>query len=582
MSIILGLNAFHGDSAACLFRDGQLVAAAEEERFRRIKHWAGFPSLAIRYCLEEAGVAISDVTHVGINSDSRAARWAKLRYLLSGRPHWSLVREKLSTRGRRASIESLLAENVGAGFRGLVCPVEHHRAHLASAFLASPFAEAAVASVDGFGDFASAARGFGNGTAIRESARIDFPHSLGVFYQALTQFLGFPNYGDEYKLMGLAAYGKPGFENALDRVVASAADGRFTLELDCFRHHRHPIGYEWVDSEPRSSELFSDRLADVIGVRQRRPDEAVTDVHRDLAASVQAVYERALIAFLRPLREQSDRLTLAGGCAMNSVANGKLYKALDLRSIYVQPAAGDAGGAVGAAALVSQKLGEDRAGAAMPHAYWGPHFEDTAIARLLQENATAIRDANCSVRQEPDDARLYAHTATAIADGRVIGWFQGRMEWGPRALGNRSILADPRRADIRDLLNHKIKRRESFRPFAPAVLAEQAPAWFEVSDAVPFMMKVLPVREERRREIPAVTHVDGSARLQTVAQEENPRLYALLQAFFELTGVPVLLNTSFNENEPIVCRPEEALDCFLRTRMDLLVMGNWIVERSSE
>jgi carbamoyltransferase len=459
--------------------------------------------------------------------------------------------------------------------------VEHHLAHLSSAFHVSPFDDAVVVSVDGFGDFASAAWGVGRGAEIAIDDKVYFPHSLGIFYQAMTQWLGFPHYGDEYKVMGLAPYGRPQYLAEMRRVVQLQDDGGFKLNLDFFRHHKEKVEYEWENGEPKVGELFSDALVELLGPVRGKGEE-LTQRHKDIARSVQAMYEEAFFHLLNVLhkRHGGDTLCLAGGCAMNSVANGKVYRNTPFRKVYIQSAAGDAGGAIGAAFAVWHKLGGKR-GFVMDHAYWGPHFADADLRALLDANAAALREQGCAVMRIENEAALCERTATAISEGKVVGWFQGRMEWGPRALGNRSILGDPRRADMKDILNLKIKRRESFRPFAPSILRESVSDWFEQDDDVPFMMQVYPIRAEKRPVIPAVTHVDGSGRLQTVLAETNPRYHRLIGAFGHMTGVPIVLNTSFNENEPVVCKPEEALDCFLRTRMDVLVMGDWFIERKA-
>ncbi len=578
--IILGLNAFHGDSSACLVVDGKLVAAAEEERFRRVKHWAGFPYEAVRYCLAEAGIGLGDVDQVAINQDAQANLWKKLVFLVVRRPDLSFVIDRLRNKKERAGVLEELRKNFpGSDCRASVVAVEHHLAHMASAHLVSPYQDSVVVSVDGFGDFASAAWGVGRGAAIDVEDRVYFPHSLGIFYQALTQYLGFPNYGDEYKVMGLAPYGEPRYLDKMRRIVSLRDDGAFRLDLAFFRHHAEKVDYEWEGGEPKVGTLYSPALVDLLGpVRQK--GEELSQYHRDLARSVQAMYEEAFFHLLNTLhvRHRLDDLSLAGGCAMNSVANGRVYRNTPFKRLYVQSAAGDAGGAIGAAyAAWVQSGGSGRFH--MDHAYWGPHYSTGAMADLLAARAGELDHAGCSVRRVDDEPQLARETAQAIADGRVIGWFQGRMEWGPRALGNRSILADPRRADMKDILNLKIKRRESFRPFAPSVLREAVAEWFEDDDEVPFMMKVFPIREDKRARIPAVTHVDGSGRLQTVREEQNPRYYRLIRCFYELTGVPLVLNTSFNENEPVVCRPEEALACFLRTQMDLLVLGDFMIRR---
>jgi len=580
--IILGLNAFHGDSSAALVRDGKLIAAVEEERFRRVKHWAGFPSLSIAYCLKEAGIGLGDVDRVALNQDSRANLLGKLRYLVTRRPDPKLVLDRLRNRRARAGIDELFQKDFpGASFRAEISKVNHHFSHLSSAFHVSPFERAAVVSVDGFGDFASATWGVGEGTDISVRDQVLFPHSLGVFYQALTQYLGFPNYGDEYKVMGLAPYGEPRFMAEMRKIVRVGGQGHFTLDLRYFRHHQEKIAYNWADGSPTFADLFSPALEDLLGPR-RDPSAPLEQKHRDIARSVQAMYEEAFFNLIGTLQKQSGLtdIALAGGCAMNSVANGKVRRVTPFRRVYVQSAAGDAGGAIGAAMAVWHGQGGKRS-FTMDHAYWGPSYSRSEVAGLLEQRRKEIDAAKCTVREIDDEAELCRETAKAVADGLVIGWFQGRLEWGPRALGNRSIVCDPRRADMKEILNLKIKRRESFRPFAPSVLEEEVSDWFEEDDAVPFMMQVFQIREEKRPSIPAVTHVDGSGRLQTVSRGTNPLYHRLISSFYEVTGVPMVLNTSFNENEPVVCTPEEALACFLRTNMDVLVLGNFLIRRKA-
>jgi len=578
--IILGLNAFHGDSSACLVRDGKLIAAAEEERFRRIKHWAGFPSQAIAYCLREAGIGLGELDHVALNQDSRANLWRKLAYLARQRPDPALILQRLRNRRKRQDVRELLAEAFpGDSFKGEVHNIEHHLSHLVSAYYVSPFAAATVVSVDGFGDFSSAAWGVGREGVISVDGRVHFPHSLGVFYQALTQYLGFPYYGDEYKVMGLAPYGQPAHIDEMRRIVRLNGGGAFELDLTYFRHHQEEIPYQWQNGSPEIGDLFSAALEELLGPR-RRPDEPLTDCHRDIARSVQAMYEEAFFHLIEPLQRQTalTDIALAGGCAANSVANGKIRRMTRFKRVYVQSAAGDAGGAIGAAYAAWHRLGGARR-FCMEHAYWGPHFSQAEIARLIDERWTEISQSGCTVEDIADENELCRRTAAAISEGMVVGWFQGRMEWGPRALGNRSIVCDPRRADMKAILNAKIKRRESFRPFAPSVLDSAVHDWFEEDDAVPFMMQVFQIRESKRSVIPAVTHVDGSGRLQTVYRETNPYYYRLIECFHELTVVPMVLNTSFNENEPVVCEPKEALECFLRTKMDVLVLGDTLIAR---
>ena len=584
MTTILGLNAYHADSAACLVRDGELVAAAEEERFRRIKHWAGLPSEAVRYCLAEAGLSLDRIDHVAINRNPRANLFKKVLFAFAKRPSLDLVRARLENAGKVANPIDLLAAELGverAAASARLHPVEHHRAHLASAFYVSPFERAAVVSIDGFGDFASAMWATGRGGAMTELGKVHFPHSLGLLYQAVTQYLGFWNYGDEYKVMGLAPYGQPNHLEALRRLVSSQKNGGYELTLDYFRHHAEGVEMVWDGGQPRVGRIFTAKLEELLGPA-RGDGEDLSRRHKDIAASLQALYEETFFDLLNAVQATTGDtvLCLAGGCAMNSVANGKIFEQTPFTELYVQAAAGDAGGAIGAAYSVwHDTLGQPR-GFVMDHAFLGPEWADDARGAEIEARRAAFEAEGCTITHVADEAELCRRTAAAVADGHVVGWFQGRMEWGPRALGNRSIVCDPRRTDMKEILNAKIKRRESFRPFAPSIMREHVAGWFETDYEAPFMLQVYQIREDRRAAIPAVTHVNGSGRLQTVTAGQNPRYHRLIDAFRTETGVPMVLNTSFNENEPVVCRPQEAIECFLRTRMDLLVLGNWMVCRT--
>jgi carbamoyltransferase len=471
-----------------------------------------------------------------------------------------------------------------------VISVEHHLAHLASAFFCSPFEEAALLSVDGFGDFVSTMLAVGRGNEIVPLSRVYFPHSLGIFYTALTQYLGFDGFGDEYKVMGLAAYGKPSFKRELEQLVPARSDGTFCLNLKYFLHLSKGVEMTWNDEMPRLGQLFSPKLEELLGPA-RRPDQPIGEREQDIAASLQAVYEERFFSLVRSLLAQTGlkRLCLAGGCALNSVANGKLFDQTPAETVFIQPAAGDGGTSLGAALYVHHHyFGKVRSGFVMEHAAWGPEHGEEAVRRALGASFPEIEGRSGRFFRQgetfelvwfEDEGQLVEETAAAVARGEVVGWFQGRSEWGPRALGQRSILADPRRPDMKTILNQKIKRRESFRPFAPSILEERVGEWFERDVPDPFMLKVYPIRPAKRPLIPAVTHVDGTGRLQTVSKRALPLYYRLIRAFEARTGVPMVLNTSFNENEPIVNRPEEALDCFLRTGMDCLVLGRAVLRR---
>jgi carbamoyltransferase len=566
---VLGINAYHGDVSAALVREGELVAAVEEERFRRVKHWAGFPIEAIRSCLEMGGLKPSDVDHFAVSRDPKAHLWRKALYAVRRRPGLNLVRDRARNRSKIARLPEEIAASLSlpdALVREKLHWVEHHPAHLASAFFVSPFEDAAVCAIDGFGDFVSTSFAIGRDSRLDVLDRVFFPHSLGLLYLGITQYLGFLKYGDEYKVMGLAPYGKPDFVAEIRRLVTLEAGGRFSLAFPYFRHWSDGVSMTWDEGEPTIGAVYSDELERLLGPA-RRSDEPLTARHEAIAASLQVVFEDAFFHVLNALHEKtgSRRLCLAGGCAMNSVANGKIRSRTPFEEVFIQPASGDNGTALGAAFHVWNQVLERPRGFVMEHSYWGPSFQAPELSG--------------SPRRFDRQQDLVEWTAEQIASGKVVGWFQGRMEWGARALGNRSILADPRRADMREVLNVKIKLREKFRPFAPSILEERLGEYFEGAVADPFMIQVYPVRPEKRPLIPAVTHVDGSGRLQSVSRETNPLYWELIHAFEKRTGIPVLLNTSFNENEPIVLTPEEALDCFRRTDMDVLVIGNQVLEK---
>ncbi len=572
MTAILGLNAYHGDAAAALVVDGELVCAAEEERFNRIKHCAGFPAHAAAWCLEDAGLSPDGVDHVAIGRDPKANLGHKvLRTLLHGAsPRY--LKARLENAARVRDVRSELTAALGAEVRADLHHVEHHQAHVASAFFVSPFEDAAILSTDGFGDFASTMLAEGHGSSFRVLERVLFPHSLGIFYAAVTQWLGFPKYGDEGKVMGLAPYGTPRYLEEMRGLVHPKGDV-FELGLEFFLHDKEGVDMTWDEGSPSIGRLFSERMEEAFGPA-REPGTTLTSEHEDVAASMQAMLEEAYLHLVRALWERTKipQLCLAGGVALNAVANGRILPETPFEDVFVQPAAGDSGIAVGAAYYVwNQALGRPRA-FVMDHAYTGPGYSDADYERAL---AAAGLEAD-----RLDDDELFARVAERVAAGDVIGWFQGRMEFGPRALGNRSIVADPRRPDMKDVLNSRIKHREPFRPFAPSILAEATGDWFEQDYPSPYMVLVYKTRADKRELVPAVNHVDDTGRLQTVTREANPRYYRLIEEFERQTGVPILLNTSFNENEPVVMTPEQAVETFQKTRMDMLVLGNLVVRRS--
>jgi len=455
--------------------------------------------------------------------------------------------------------------------------VEHHPAHLASAFFVSPFESAACCAIDGFGDFVSTSFAIGSRNHLEVLDKVYFPHSLGMMYTAVTQFLGFHGYGDEFKVMGLAPYGRPRHVDALRQLVTLTDAGKFELSLDYFRHWSDGVEMEWDDGYPTLGRVYSDRLTHLLGPA-REPSAPLTAREEDIAHSLQVVYEDCTMHVLNGLWEQTrqEAVCLAGGCAMNSVANGKVRQRTPFTSVYIQPAAGDNGTALGAAYWVWHETLRHERAFVMEHAYWGTsHNAERVLASIPDRDDAWEYD----IEMCPTSAEAARVAAALVASGHVVGWYQGRMEWGARALGNRSILADPRRSDVRELINTKIKFRERFRPFAPSIAEEALHDYFEDGAPDPFMQQVYPVRADKRSVIPAVTHVDGSGRLQTVSARTNPTYYTLIKEFERITGVPVVLNTSFNENEPIVDTPEQALDCFMRTRMDAIVLHNAVVRR---
>lgn len=576
---ILGINAYHGNASAAIVCDGRLVAAVEEERFNRVKYAAGFPAQAIRYCLREAGLELKDIHHVAVPRNPYARLGTKLFYALR-MP--SFARERLKVVAKFKGIPEALAQAFDADPAGLTAKfhrVEHHQAHLASAFFVSPFERAALLSADGLGDFASTMWGSGEGSRMKIDGAIAFPHSLGLFYSAVTQYLGFLKFGDEYKVMGLAAYGEAEQLNAFRDIVRSNGSG-FRLGLDYFTHHRTGPEMSWAEADktPTQGKMFSESMERRLGPK-RNPEEPLEQRHRNLASALQARLEEIYLGMLKKLAERTrlKAVCLAGGVAFNCVANGKIFDATGFEHVYVHPAAGDGGLSVGAAYYVwHQILGKPRT-FVMDHAYWGPEYTQAEIRRAVSANG--LGKNGCAIEELNED-ELMQRTAAIVADGKILGWFQGRAEWGPRALGNRSIVADPRRAEMKEILNQRIKHREIFRPFAPSILAEKTGEWFEKLHPSPFMTLAYSVRPEKRSEIPAPTHVDGTGRLQTVTREANARYWSLIKAFERLTGVPVVLNTSFNDNEPIVCSPAEALDCFQRTKMDALVLGDFLITRT--
>jgi carbamoyltransferase len=562
---VLGISCFYHDAAAALLRDGVVVAAAQEERFTRKKHDSDFPSRAVQYVLREVGLPPEKLDAVGFY-DKPLLKFERMlsTYVATFPRSFHSFRKAMPVwLHEKLWVPSIIRKELKP-YKGPIYFAEHHMSHAASCFLPSPFEEAAILTIDGVGEWATASYGVGRGTDITLFKEIRFPHSLGLLYSAFTYYLGFKVNSAEYKVMGLAPYGKPvHFERIMKDMVHVSEDGSFKLDMRYF-------------SYDHGLTMTNGAFDDFFGGPPRRPETWMNEREFDIAASVQRVCEEIVLRMARHLHRETGltRLCMAGGVALNCVANGRVIRETPMKELWVQPAAGDAGGAVGVAHYVYNTLERQPRARAWTHAYLGPAFTDAEIARYLDEVGARYRTLN--------DGDLVTRAARLLSEGNVVGWFQGRMEFGPRALGGRSILADPRDPKMRDTLNMKIKFREGFRPFAPSVLADKASEWFDIDCDSPYMLLVAQVREGRRL-IPSVTHVDNSARLQTVTREEAPLYYALIAEFERITGVPVVINTSFNvRGEPIVCTPHDAYLCFMRTNMDHLVLGHYALDKTEQ
>ena len=574
--LILGLNMFHADASAAIIQDGNVVFAIAEERLNRVKHYAGFPALAIQACLNAVGAKISDVDHVAVGQDSDANLAEKIRYAIANPAKLlnfiRLRRRKQETRDLRALIGSAL-DCGSEQLRFQEHRLEHHIAHIASAYYCSPWEQAAGFSYDGSGDFVSTMMARCEGNEIRVLDRVFLPHSLGSFYTMICEFIGYNSYGDEGKVMGLAPYGRDRYCNQIRELLMMESSG-FQLDLDFFK----PLGSnEGMQIKPdgtvQLARHFSGRMAEMFGP-PREPDSEITQRDMDLAYAMQHCFEEVFFHLLNELHKKVpvDSLVMAGGCALNSVANGKLFARTPFCQTWIQPAAGDEGLAIGAALHTYHSVLNQPRDFVMKDSYLGPEYSDAQIEASLK--SAGVKYARL------ERGPLLAAVAQRIARGDIVGWFQGRMEWGPRALGNRSILAHPGLPDMKDVLNARIKRREWFRPFAPSILEERQAEYFEHDHPSPFMLHVYKIKTAKREQLCAVNHVDNTGRLQSVSRDENPLYYDLIRAFEKQTGIPVVLNTSFNENEPIVCEPEEAINCFRRTKMDVLAVGPFVAMKS--
>ncbi|PYV59252.1 MAG: carbamoyltransferase [Acidobacteria bacterium] len=574
--LILGLNMFHADASAAILQDGEIAFAIAEERLNRIKHYAGFPALAIQACLDAVGARISDVDHVAIGQDKDANLAKKIEYAVANPGKLLNFLQLRRRKQQMQDLRSLLARSLACDPGSLKFQehhLEHHIAHIASAFYCSPWDRAAGFSYDGSGDFVSTMMARCHETEIEVLNRVFLPHSLGSFYTMICEFIGYNRYGDEGKVMGLAPYGKATYCDQVRQIIGTL-NGEFRLNLRYFKSIGSNQGMKVLsDGTVQLARHFSERMQEMFG-EPRLPHTDITQRDMDLAYAMQYWFEESFFHLLGELHERvpEERLAMAGGCALNSVANGKLFSRTPFRETWIQPAAGDEGLALGAALHTWHSVLKQPRRHSMKHSNLGPEFSPDKIQRELRTaDLKFVR-----LEREP----LLQSVAQQMAAGNVVGWFQGRMEWGPRALGNRSIVAHPGLPNMKDILNARIKQREWFRPFAPSILAERQSDYFEHSHPSPFMLHVYKIRPEKREQLCAVNHVDNTGRLQSVSREENPLYYDLIKAFERESGIPVILNTSFNENEPIVCGPEQAIDCFKRTRMDALAIGPFLATKA--
>ena len=576
---ILGLNVFHGDCSACLFKDDKLIAAVEEERITRIKHAAGFPINSIKFCLDFEKISIKDIEHVAINRNPNLRFFTKAIYALKNIIHTKKIFDRIKNFKKINSLEDEFQKHFSTKLKNKVFLVDHHLAHAASSVLMSKFDNCNYITIDGFGDFLSTTIGKFSNQKFNTLQDVKFPHSLGLFYTAITQFLGFKKYGDEYKVMGLSSYGKPTYVDKINRIIKFDKKNLFKLNLDYFKHHNKGIEMSWLDGEPKLGDVYSEKLIDLLG-KPRDKSDKIESKHMDIASSTQIVFEEITIKILNRLYDlsNSDNLCLSGGCAMNSVFNGKILQNTKYKNIYINHSPGDSGGSIGAGMIAINKVYK-KIIKIDDTAYLGPDYSMDKIKLILDSYSDKFNKNNIKIKKFNTNEELIATITNNLSLRKVIGLFQGRMEFGSRALGNRSIICDPRNPNIKSLLNLKIKNREEFRPFAPSVLLESVNEWFENNDEVPFMSKVHKIKKEKAGLVPGVVHVDGTCRLQSVSEADNPLYHSIIKKFKEITNIPMILNTSFNENEPIVCKPEHAIDCFLRTKMDNLFIEKYLISR---
>jgi carbamoyltransferase len=567
---ILGINSFHADSSCALLIDGIIVSATEEERFTRIKHWAGVPIKSIEYCLNDSNLKIEDIDYIVVGRDFNAKLFKKIKFAIKNYSSSAqMIKHRVLSRKGNVNLKEKITKSFGS------CPkivhAEHHRCHLASAFFSSPYNESTVVSIDGSGDFSTIMIAKGSGSNIEVIESQDFPVSIGILYAAFTQYLGFPYYGDEYKVMGLSPYGKPKYIEELRKIIWSGEKNILEWDSSFFKLDKPVHKYE--THQPEVAELFNVEKFESVFGKKRNIGDTLDNRHKDIASSLQRRVEELVFEILIRAHKKTGlkNLCIAGGVAQNSVANGKILQNTPFENLYIPSAGHDAGISMGAAQYYYFNDLQNKRVEPLYDANLGISFTNIQIKQILDD-----KELKYSFKE---DKELFPFVAKAISNSGVIGFFDGKAEFGPRALGSRSILADPRNEKAQQLLNEKIKKRESFRPFAPSILEEYGNEFFENYQFTPFMERVLPIKKEKQKLIPAVTHVDGSGRLQSVSKLLRPRYHQLIFEFFKLTKIPILINTSFNENEPVVNIPEEAIDCYLRTDMDMLVLGNYVLEK---
>lgn len=578
MSIVLGLNINHADSSACIIKDGQLLFAIEEERINRVKHWAGLPIESIKFCLKYTGISTNEITDISINSNPLSNIIPKafffLKNYISGSKKYEIykrIRNKLNLKEslKESFPKDAFSKNLKIHY------IDHHLSHIASAFYPSQFEKAIGLSIDGFGDFCSIAIAKCENKKISIIDKTFFPDSLGLVYEAFTQYLGFNNYGDEYKVMGLSSFGSPIYSELIEEKIFEGPK-KFKLNLDFFNHTNKNFNYKFSGS-PHQNQIFNEKIGNLLNLTKNNEKDFVIR-QRNIASSIQKVFEKKLLQICQKIHnlDYSDNLVYAGGCALNSLANKKLFESNLFNKIYIPYAPGDAGGSIGSALHVIKSKNINIKLMNLHTPYIGPDFDSNEIGNELNTNKELKK---FNITKFKNINSLNQKVAKSIFDNKIVGYFNNKMEFGARALGNRSILANPCNPDMKEIINSKIKRRESFRPFAPAILFEEKKYWFNNEISNPFMSHVEDIKKEQQNKIPAVTHIDGTGRVQTVTKDINKNFYDLINEFYKVSKVPILLNTSFNENEPIVMTFNNAIECFIRTKMDILVLNSFVIER---